>query len=182
VHAARIVMKRSIAELQLDIADSEVRIKRARREIADHDDTLAALLPGFLLDKFVRCAPRVLARFCVEVIEGTDDVSVGAGTAHVTQDEWRCTVQLVDKPEVVVIAHRWDGESFGRPDALAWLEEDWDRYVGVEFASIARTWAALLKLSGEHVELALAALAWAVEKEFGSGVAIRRVFDDETEK
>src|SRR3974390_358729 len=63
--------KRSRADIEGEIAILERKIKCMRTELENHEDTLAAQLPDYLLDKLVRCSPRKVpapTRVCAAVI------------------------------------------------------------------------------------------------------------------
>jgi hypothetical protein len=172
------VMKRSRAEIQADIDEYDVRAKRARWELADHDETLAEILPAALVDRLLRApGARLVERFHVEIVPNTASISVAAGTCEVNEDEWRCTVRIAGHADLVVHATRWTGGAFELPDELAWLrsdaDDDADRYTVVDRDNAEKTWAALLARAEQRVDLALAGLAFAAERE---GVYLRDLF------
>jgi hypothetical protein len=153
-------MKRSVEEIEGEIATSKAAIKRAKVELAEHEDTLRYQLPAFLFKRLVACTPRILKRFHVKITKNVDEKWIAAGTLCIRKHRWSCDVEFADPANGrSICAYRWDDNPFKLPADLSWMDnvpELSDRH------TIKEVWPTLLKATQDDIGLALAGLAFSV--------------------
>jgi hypothetical protein len=171
-------MKRSIEDLQGEIDLCKERLKRARWELRDHDETLSKELGPKLMDTLVHCTPRQLIRFRTALKERVDSQSVAAGTLDLNKDEWHCYVHIVGQPEQHIVSSRWGIVGFHLPDELDWLSSDEveDSFAIIKWNDFKGTWARLMERSNQRADLTLAGLAFANFRA-GSDWTLGKVFE-----
>jgi hypothetical protein len=172
-------MKRSREELIAEIDECEQHLKRARRELADHADTLEEELPDWLLDRFVRCTPRKLHRFYSVLVEDVDSKLVAAGTLEIFQDLWTCDVHMEGQEPLEIESGRWGTDTFEVPGELDWLESEKDHdsesFHLVDWDDLKGTWNRLMERASQRADLVLAGLAFAALRD-GQEKTLRQLF------